>query len=311
MSEPDGQDSNPTAAAQLAASLAESSAFNANRAADAASASAEKAATAAAGKLDSVLATVAGGVTSLLALFVGVGLSADRMAVIFNGGSARGFIVVALASAVAAVVLGLVAVLATTNGSKFAGWAIFALAASLGFGIAAAPQAFQDGGRPTITKVSLVSEGDTHATLSFTVTATGVAHDNLLRAFASWVPGTVPTDSPSPGVHSPSAAPAPRPAGSLFYVTTLRPDDKGVVSQDVTVLLERPAQARYIRLQVYWDETNPTPTPTTTTERLVPPADVGVQCGNQADSRRASACVDVVMVAATSPTATPSVTAVP
>jgi hypothetical protein len=254
-----------------------------------------------------VTATV-GGMTSLLALFVGVGITADRMAVIFNGGTARTQIIVALMLAVVSIGLGLATVVLVRKTpwqvlSALA--AIGALLVSLVFGVLAASSSFSDGGRPTFTKISLVSNGDAHATLSFTIMATGVKHDNLLRVFASWLP--VVADPASPGT-----APTPN-SQPPFYVATLRPDDKGVVSQEVTVLLVRQSNARYLRLQVYWDSfagLTPTPseaalrsTPTAipTMERVFPPVPYGAQCGSQANAKLAAACVDVLLAAAASP----------
>jgi hypothetical protein len=117
--------------------------------------------------------------------------------------------------------------------------ALVALVASLLLGVFAASSSFSDGGRPTLTKVSLVSDGGAHVILSFTVTATGVKHDNLLRAFALWVPRVAATSSQA--TKAPRTTPPSQPMP--FYVTTLRPDDKGIVSQEVTVLLDRRREA--------------------------------------------------------------------
>ena len=99
--------------------------------------------------------------TSLLALFTGVGLTADRLAVIFNGGTARTQLIAALLCAAASVALGLSAVI--FKKLWLAVVAVVALFVSLVLGVFATTLAFSDGGRPTLTKVSVVSEGDTHA----------------------------------------------------------------------------------------------------------------------------------------------------
>lgn len=121
---------------------------------------------------------------SLLALLTGVGLTADRLAVVFNGGAARAQLIAALLCAAASVGLGLSAVICQQRvlTALLAFAATGALVASLMLGVVAASLSFSDGGRPTLTKVSVVSDGDTHATLSFTVTADGVKKDNLLPA---------------------------------------------------------------------------------------------------------------------------------
>lgn len=247
-----------------------------------------------------VVAATVGGVTSLLALFTGVGLTADRLAVVFNGGSARNLLIGALLCAVASIGFGLSAVI----GKRIwlAAAAVLALVLSLSLGVFAASEAFSDGGRPTLTKVSVVSDGDTHATLSFTVTAEGVMKDNLLRAFAVWVPDASDLQ--------PGQAPAQEPP---FYVATLRPDDKGAVSQEVSILVRRPSSVQKIRLQIYWDtlaSSWPTPTAGTETETsppaptVTPPAPVGALCGNQADARVAAACAEVEVEAAAVPAVT-------
>jgi hypothetical protein len=211
--------------------------------------------------------------------------------------------------------------------SMLAVGAAIALILSLTFGVFAAAGSFSDGGRPTITNVSVTAEGDTHAVLSFTVMASGVKSDNLLRASAIWVrdatglpPGRVPPQEPP------------------FYTTTLRPDDKGVVNQEVTILLARLSPTRRIRIQVRWDKeassrptsSAPTSTPEatstseadSTSERATPgttpsaattgstrkPPAAGADCGDQDDAAEASACVEIVVAAASpaSPTVTSS-----
>jgi hypothetical protein len=248
--------------------------------------------------LSDVLPTLVGGMASLLALLTGVGLTADRLAVVFNGGTARTQLIAALLCAAASVGLGLSAVICQqrvlTGLLAFA--ATGALVASLILGVVAASLSFSDGGRPTLTKVSVVSDGDTHATLSFTVTADGVKKDNLLRAFAIWVPDTKTLP--------PGQVPQQEPP---FYVATLRPNDKGVVSQEVSMLVDRPPSAQTIRLQVYWDtsasgQQTSTSAPTT----IRPPAPVGALCGNQANARVAAACAEVQVQAAVTPTPTPT-----
>ena len=92
-----------------------------------------------------------------------------------------------------------------------------------------------------------------------------------------------------------------------FYVATLRPDDKGVVSQEVSILIDRPASAQKIRLQVYWDtsasrQQAPTSAPTT----FRPPTPVGALCANQGNARVAAACAEVEVEAAVTPTPTAS-----
>jgi hypothetical protein len=248
-----------------------------------------------------VLAPLVGGMTSLLALFTGVGLTADRLAVVFNGGTARIQLIAALLCAAASIGLGLSA--AIFKQWWLAGLAVAALVASLTLGVLAATVAFSDGGRPTLTKVSVVSDGDTHATLSFTVTANGVKKDNLLRAFAIWAPDTTTLQ--------PGQAPQQEPP---FYVATLRPDDKGVVSQEVSILIDRPPSAQKIRIQVYWD-TSASPQPTATSAQptstsapttIRPPTPVGALCGNQGNARVAAACTEVEVEAAVTPTPTPT-----
>lgn len=253
-----------------------------------------------------VTATV-GGLTSLLALFVGVGLTADRLAVAFNGGAAQVWLVLSLITAVAAIIFGLLAVVVQSRKRLMAVLAVIALGSSLALGVVTASQSFSDGGRPTLTNVSVTAEGDTHATLKFTVTASGVQTQNLLRAFASWVPTA-------------KGASAPK---LPFYVSTLRPDDKGLVNQEVVILIARPPQAQFVRVQVYWDTAaskppqsrtsgtagSSTPTPTQTSAPITPPAAVGALCSNQADAAVAAACVDVEVAASVvTPIVAPSTT---
>jgi len=232
--------------------------------------------------------------------------------VVFNGGTARNWLIAALVLAVVSIGSGLTAVI--LRSAWLAGAAVVALVVSLVFGVFAASSAFSDGGRPTLSKVSVISDGDTHAILSFFVAVDGVKKDNLFRAFALWIPDTKTLP--------PGQTPLQEPP---FYIATLRPNDQGVVSQEVSILLERPSSAQKIRLQVYWDteaskdeeaseEPTPTAEPTPTlgagiipTQRPpVIPQPVGALCGNQAQASVAAACVEVQVEPAVTPTPTPT-----
>jgi hypothetical protein len=78
-----------------------------------------------------------GGVTSLLALFTGVGLTADRLSVVFNGGTAKVLLILALLSAVAAIGLGLLAIVGKARRIPwiFAVLAVVALTLALTLGV--------------------------------------------------------------------------------------------------------------------------------------------------------------------------------
>lgn len=245
-----------------------------------------------------VVAATVGGLTSLIALFAAVGLTANRVAVVFNGGSAKWLLIAALLLAVLSIGLGLLSVVFRKKGLAVAltAGAVAALMLSLGAGVWAASESFTDGGRPTLTKVSVVATGDTQANLTFVVTATGVKSGSLLRAFASWVP-VVDQPGQEPGPQLP------------FYLTTLRPDDMGVVDQDVSVLVDRPATARRVRIQVYWDTSvATTSTPQNSSNGASSPSiPYGAQCANQGDANKSAACAEVVVEAAL----TPSLTATP
>ncbi|MEU4155485.1 hypothetical protein [Actinoplanes sp. NPDC026670] len=297
----------PARRAEDAADTAATSADNARAAAAKATAAAEET-----GKNQAVLVPAAlGAVTSLLALFLGVGLTADRMPTILNGGTARELIITALILAAAALGLGLTT---ATLPARFrharattTALAPLTLVGSLTCGILAASSAFTDGGRPNISKISLVAEGDHHAVLSFTVTATGVRHDNLLRAFAIWVP--TPPTSASTAPTAPGSGPAPPATTVPFYQATLRPDDNGEILHEVTVLIERQPAAHFLRIQIYWDSTANTPptdpTPSTSGPQIMtpitPPPPVGAQCGNQAQAAEAAACADILLTAEVPP----------
>lgn len=263
------------------------------------------------GKIDSsVIAAAVGGVTSLLALLTGVGLTADRLAVVFNGGAAKGLLIGALLSAVASVGFGLLAVAGRTwkHPWAFSVTAVAALTLSLTLGVFVASSSFSDGGRPTITKVAVASEGESHATLTFTVTAEGVMSDNLLRAFASWVPDAAGGSAGSPAEQR------------LIYVTTLRPDNSGEINQEVSLVLQRQPRPQRVRLQVYWDRPRSAPSAVPATDpspnalATVPPAAspdqiaYGALCRNQQKAPEAAACTEVAVPPAViaTPSATPA-----
>lgn len=240
------------------------------------------------------LTTLVGGVTSLVALLAGVGLTADRLAEVFNGGTARARLIAALLCAAGAVGLGLCAAMFKgTTAVVLAFVGVVALVASLVLGVLAATVAFSDGGRPTLTKVSVAADGDTHATLSFTVTADGVKKDNLLRAFAIWVPATLQSGQTL----------QQRPP---FFIATLRPDENGVVNQEVSLLVDRPPSAEMVRIQVYWDTSASSQPSSTSTSAITPPIPVGALCNNQGDARVAAACAEIEVEAAVTPTPTPT-----
>ena len=234
--------------------------------------------------VSAVVTATVGGSTSLIALFAGIGFTADRVAVAFNGGAARVWLLVALAAAVLSIVLGLLSVFfrkLERLGRTLMILALAALAASLFAGIWAASETFSDGGRPTLTKVSVVAAGDAHATLSFTVSATGVRSNGLLRVFASWA--TPESSTP-------------------FYVTTLRPNDLGTVNQEVTVLVDRPTPSQIVRLQVYPDPSAADSSASGQSGQVAPPPiPYGAQCGNQADPKLAAVCAEVMVEAAETP----------
>jgi hypothetical protein len=232
-----------------------------------------------------------GGVASLLALFAGVGLTADRLAVVFNGGRARTLLIAALLCAVASIGFGLGAII--WKKPWLAAGAVLALVGSLAVGVVAASYSFSDGGRPTLTKVSVEPDGDKHAMLSFTVTADGVMKDNLLRVFAMW--------------EQTNADPQ---QDSHLYVATLRPNDKGVVSQEVSLLINRPRSAQKIQLGVDWSPRNSERQLTLDaagrlrTQMMSPQAGIFDQCGVQDNQHLAIACAEAEVVGAMPPTAT-------
>lgn len=268
-----------------------------------------------------VITAATGSVAALLALLSGIGLGGERLAVVLIGGPAKDLLIDSLWCAIGALGLGLLSVLLrkeTVWGPVVAGLSVIALIASLILGVNAAGAAYSNGGRPGITKVELanIEEDPTRATLSFTVTAVGVRYNNLLRVSVGWVGDDTPT----------------RP-----YLSTLRPDEEGVASQEVSVTLDRQSTDQIVRIAVFYEpeassspsavvtrteEASPSETATPSESvspnepgasrprgRAALPNFVGVACGRSVpgeDPKRTVACVEVVVPAEVVATSSPT-----
>lgn len=267
-------------------------------------------------RLDEVAKVLLTATTITFALLTALGVSGDRFPALLNSSTAKLLVVLAVLCALGAAFCGFTALAETTNVGKEKGWVgtgIVALFASLGLALWSSSVAFTEDGRPTMGEVSVETKSDdVLAKVTFTVLSDGVSRDSCMRVTAFW---TGKSSSPTE---------------DLLYVSSLRPDTKGVVNQKVTMTLGRPREDRRLRIQVTrGDEegtgcqpaklVTPQPAPSGTASpsdsASSPPPVVfmfpGASCLDQSDQKTAPVCTDILVPAieakrTSTPTPTPA-----
>lgn len=135
------------------------------------------------------------------------------------------------------------------------------------------------------SEVSVSPDGGSAANLAFTVNAVGVGQNTHVLAFVSWVRNSKNEPQQTP-----------------LFMSTLRPDDRGLVDQKVTVHLTRPGAPHSLRLQVYRvDDANTAKieqraaTAAQNPQAATRGVPKGASCGDQADQRTAPACTEIMV----------------
>lgn len=285
-------------------------------------------------RLDGVAKVLVTATTITFALLTGLGLTSDRFPALLNSGGAKGWVLSGVGFALAAAVLGFFALAAKPDQvdveKRLVVCGIVALFASLGAVLYASSLAFTEDGRPSLGELSVSTKADeASANVSFSILSDGVSRDSCMRVTAFWV-GELPSN---PG------------EDRLLYISTLRPDTKGVVNQKVTMTLTKPASDRMMRVQVtrgskegtgclparlVTTQPSDSPSPSASNSQvpgsLIPSASnsqlpespslppvvyvfPGAACLDQTDQQTAPVCTDVLIPAAKStpiPTPTPT-----
>jgi hypothetical protein len=185
-------------------------------------------------RLDSVARILVTAVTLLAAALAAYGVTGDRAPQLLDEDVTQQWLLLSGAAVVVCIAAGLgaLAVSSVLEESILLLLGTVALVASLAFGIGAAAVGFSGNGRPTFTDVSMTGTRS-ELTLAFTVRADGVDRDDYIQVLARGL-NIVATNA---GRDSEQCLQEP------VLVSTLRPDDKGVIQQKLVMAAHFPATA--------------------------------------------------------------------